>query len=78
VGPALAADTANHVRGIAAVLEVIPARCRQGGLQFLRPFRVGLGEPPHLVRGQTKITEHRSERLAAVDRVEELLPNIDR
>jgi hypothetical protein len=45
LGPTVAADTAVHVGGIGAVLEVIPARCRQGGLQFLRPFRVGFGEP---------------------------------
>jgi hypothetical protein len=33
---------------------------------------------PHLVGGQAKITEHRTERLAVVDRVEELLPHLDR
>jgi hypothetical protein len=35
---------------------------------------VGLGEPPHLIRGQAKITQYLRERLAAVDGVEELLP----
>jgi hypothetical protein len=35
VGPALAADAAVHVRGSGAVLEVVPASCRQGGIQLL-------------------------------------------
>ena len=56
--------------------EVCPAGCCQGGLQFLRPFRVGLGQPPDLVGGQAKFTEHRAERLAVVDRVEELLAHL--
>jgi hypothetical protein len=44
----------------------------------LRPFLVGFGQSPHLVGGQAKITEHRPERLATADRVEELLPRLDR
>jgi len=31
-----------------------------------------------LVGGEAKITEHRPERLALIDRVEELLPYLDR
>ena len=74
--PTLNANTAVHVRGGGAAPEVCPAGCCQGGLQFLRPFRVGLGQPPDLVGGQAKFTEHRAERLAVVDRVEELLPQL--
>jgi hypothetical protein len=37
---------------------------------------VGLGEPPHLIGSQAKVTEHRAERLAVVDGVEELLPHL--
>jgi integrase len=42
--PTLGANTAVHVCGIGSVSEVCPAGCRQGGLQFLRPVVVGLGE----------------------------------
>jgi hypothetical protein len=56
--------------------EVIPTGCRQGGLQLLCPFLVGLGEPPHLIGSQAKVTKHVPERLAVVDRVEELLPHL--
>jgi hypothetical protein len=73
----LAACAAVDVSRVGAVLEVIPTGCRQGGLQLLGPFLVGLGEPPHLVGSQAKVTEHRAERLAVVDRVEELLPHLD-
>ena len=45
-GPTFVADAARHVRGVGAVLEVVPARCRQGGLKLLGPFLVGLGKPP--------------------------------
>jgi hypothetical protein len=76
-GPALTADTPGHVCGIRAVLGVVPTGCRQGGLQPLRPFLVGLGQSPHLIGSQTQITEHRVERLAAVDGVEELLTYFD-
>ena len=56
--------------------EVIPTGCRQGGLQLLCPFLVGLGEPSHLIGSQAKVTKHVPERLAVVDRVEELLPHL--
>jgi hypothetical protein len=58
------------------VFQVVPTSCRQGRFQPLRPFLVGLGEPPHLIGSQAKVTEHRTERLAAVDGVEELLPHL--
>jgi hypothetical protein len=60
------------------VLEVASPRCRQGGLKRSRPVVVGPGEPPHLIRGQAKVADRRSERLATVHRVEELLPHLDR
>ena len=59
------------------MLEVVPAGRRQGRIQRRRPFFVGLGEAPHLVRCQAKITERLAERLADVDRVQELLPCLD-
>jgi len=31
----------------------------------------------HLVRGQVQVTEHRSERMARIDRVQELLPHLE-
>jgi hypothetical protein len=55
---ALVADAAAHVRRVGAVLEVVPACCCQRGIQFLGPFLVGLGEPPHLleVRPRSRTT----------------------
>jgi hypothetical protein len=35
-------------------------------------------EPPHLIGGQTEFAEHRPERLAAVDRIQELLAHLGR
>jgi hypothetical protein len=75
--PALAADTAVHVRGAGAVLEVVPASCRQGGLQSGCPLTIGLGESPHLVRCQAEVPERRPERLECVDGVQKLLPQLD-
>ena len=60
------------------MLEVASPRCRQGGLKRCRPVVVGPGEAPHLVGGQAKVTEYRPEWLAAVDRVEEVLPYLNR
>jgi hypothetical protein len=37
---------------------------------------ISLRQSPHLVRGQTKITEHLPEGVALVDGVEELLPYV--
>jgi hypothetical protein len=76
VVPAVLADTASHICGIGAVLEVAAAGCRERSLEFCRPLPVGLGQSPHLVRRHTKVTEHRGERLAAVDRVQELVPDL--
>ena len=74
--PALAADAAGHIGGVGAVLEVIPTGCRQGGLERCRPFPVGLGETPDLIGRQAEVAQYRPERLACVDRIEELLPNL--
>jgi hypothetical protein len=76
--PALAANTSRHIGGVSSVLEVLPTGCRQGGLQLLGPFLVGLGEAPHLIGSQAKITQYLPERLAAVDRIEELLAHLGR
>ena len=75
---ALSADTARHVRRAGPVLEVIPTHCRQGCIQHLGPLLVGLGQSPHLVRGEAEVTEHCPERLAGIDRVEELLTLLGR
>jgi hypothetical protein len=75
--PTLPADTTRHVGAVGAVLEVVPAGCRQGGLQLLRPFPVGPCESPDLVRHRAEVAEHLPEWLAVVDRVEELLPHFD-
>jgi hypothetical protein len=56
------------------VLKVVAARCCQGGIQLFGPFVVGLGESPHLIRSQAKITQYLPERLAPIDGVKELLP----
>jgi hypothetical protein len=71
---ALAADTARHIRRVRAVIEILSAGCCKGDLQLRRPLLVSFSESPDLVGGQVEITEYRSERLAAVDRVQELLP----
>jgi len=73
----LAACAAVDVSRVGAVLQVIPTGCRQCGLQLLGPFLVGLGESPHLIRCQLELAERRPERLASVDRVQELLPYLD-
>ena len=72
----LSANAAAHVRGVRAVLEVVTAGCRQGGLQSLGLLLVAPGKPPHLIGGQAKIAQYLPERLAAVDRVQELLPHL--
>jgi hypothetical protein len=66
-----------EVRGIGAMLQVFSSACRQSSLELLGPLVVGPGEPEHLVRGQPKITEHRTERLPRIDRINKLLPYLD-
>jgi hypothetical protein len=75
--PTLPAYAARYIRGVAAVLEVVSAGCRQRSLHRGRPLFVGFGEPPDLVRGQSKAAERLPELLAGMDRIEELLPYLD-
>jgi hypothetical protein len=60
------------------VLEVVAPHGCERSLKGGGPLLVCLGEPPHLIRGQIEVAEHRLERLAAVDGVEELLPYVGR
>ena len=76
--PRVAADTAAHVGGVGAVLEVMPAGRSQCGLKRRRPLVVGLGQPPNLVSGQVEVAEHRPEWHAGIDSLEKLLPQLDR
>jgi hypothetical protein len=46
------ADAAGNVRGIGAVLEILPASCRQRSIECCRPFIVDLRQSPNLVRAQ--------------------------
>jgi hypothetical protein len=73
VSPTFTANTSVCVCGVGAVLEVVSTGCRQGSLQLLGPLLISPGQSPHLIGSQAKITEHRTEWLPAVDRVEELL-----
>jgi hypothetical protein len=50
---------------------------RSGRLQCCRPFLVGLGESPHPVRRQFKISEDRPERLTGIDGIQKLLAQLD-
>ena len=75
--PAVAANTAVMYAASVPCSKFLAAACRQGGLQLGRPLVVGPGEAKHLVRGQVQVTEHRSERLARIDRVQELLPHLE-
>jgi hypothetical protein len=74
--PALTTHASLHICDVRAVLQVVPAGRRQRSVQLFGPFLVGPGEPPHLIGSQAKITKHRAERLAAVNGVEELLPQL--
>src|SRR5829696_6910565 len=69
-------DTAAHIGGVSAVLEVVSACCRQRSLKLLRPFAVGPGQSPHLIGSKAKIAQYLPERLAGVYGVEELLSSL--
>jgi hypothetical protein len=73
----LFADTAGHIGGIGAVLEVIPAASGQRGLKRRGPLVVSSGESPNLIGRQVQVAKHRSERLAGIDGFQELLPYLD-
>lgn len=75
--PALAANTSRHIGGISSVLEVVPPGCRQGGIKRCRPLVVSFGQSPYLVRCQSKLLKCRPEWLNGVDRIEELLAQLD-
>jgi hypothetical protein len=68
------ADTAVHISSVGAVLEVILAACCQAASSAADHSSSVLVEAPDLIGGQAKVTEHSAERLAAIYRVEELLP----
>ena len=51
--PTVLADTARHVGGVGAVLEVISACCRQRGFERGRPLFVGLN------LGRRQVAGHR-------------------
>ena len=57
VRPALTADAAGHITSVGPVLEVVASGSCQGHLECRQPLLVGLGESPHLVQRQAKITE---------------------
>jgi hypothetical protein len=74
---AVAAHAAVQLRGIGAMLQVVPAARRQSSIQPLPPLLVSPGEPKHPIRGQPEVTEHRPEQLARVDSLQELQPHLD-
>lgn len=74
---AFAADTAGHIRDVSSVLEVVPPGCRQGGIKRCRPLVVSFGQSPYLVTCQSKLLKCRPEWLNGVDRIEELLAQLD-
>jgi hypothetical protein len=73
---AVFADTAGHIGGVGAVLEVVPAGRCQSGLKRRRPLLIGFCEAPDLIRRQAEVAQRLAEWLAPIDRFEELLPYI--
>ena len=76
--PTLPARATADVRRSGPMLQVVPTGSRQCGLERTRPQLVGLGQSPHLVRCQAKLSNNRPERLTCVDGVQELLPHVYR
>jgi hypothetical protein len=74
--PAVFADTASHIGGVGAVLQVAAAGRCKGFLERRRPLCVGLGEPPDLIRRQLQIAQHSSERSTGIDAIQELLARL--
>jgi hypothetical protein len=60
------------------MLEVVSARCRQGGLKRRGPLCVGLGKSPDLIGRQSEVAKQTAERLAGIDAVQKLLARLDR
>ena len=50
--PTLTANTAVDIGGVSSMREVVPTRCRQGGLKRCRPLPVHPGHTPNLIRCQ--------------------------
>jgi len=73
----LLADTARNVRRVCPALDVIATNSCQGGVLQGRPFMIGLGQPPNLIRGEAKVVQRLAEWFAVVDRIEEFLPTVD-
>jgi hypothetical protein len=73
---AFPANTPGHTRGIGSVLEVVSASCCQGILERLGPLFVGPSKSPDLIGRQSQVLKQTAERLATVDGVEELLPQL--
>jgi hypothetical protein len=57
--------------------EVIPAGCRQGGVERCRPLFISSGEAPHLIWRKAEIAERLPKWHALADRIEELLTYVD-
>ena len=74
----LATYAALDVRGVGAVLEVVAAGCRQGGLKGCRLLSVHPGHTPDLVRCQVKVAKNARERLARIDRIHKSLAHLRR
>jgi hypothetical protein len=74
--PAVLADTSGHIRGVGAVLQITAAAYGQGFLECFSPFLVGFCEPPNLIGRESQVAKQTAERLASVERVQELLPEL--
>jgi hypothetical protein len=75
---ALSADAACHVSGVGAVLEVVAAGLPSGAASRLSDHSWSVLVSPHTWLEVRSVAEHRAERLAAVDDIEELLPHLGR
>lgn len=76
--PTLTANTASNIGGVGSVLEVVSTRCRQGGFKRCRPLPIHPGHTPNLVWCQVEVAKHAAERLARIDRIDELLADLGR
>jgi hypothetical protein len=73
--PAIPAHATVDVRGVGAVLQVVTAGCRQGGLERGRPRLVSLRESPDLLGGQAEVSNYCLKRSARIDALEKPLPD---
>jgi len=72
-----AAYAALDVRGVGAVLKVVTAGRRQGGVERARAFIHRLSQSPDLVSRQAQVANCLPELLAAVNGLQEPLPQLD-